>query len=82
MDNGWQFKMVEEGGNFLTDFEVAPHLAKDMVLSNTPMIPGSKDVGSLGCNFHFCSGIMKDSELILLFYDGNCSAQPQFVHLS
>ena len=72
--------MVEEGGNFKTDFKVAPNLAENKVLSNTPMIPGSKDMGSLGCNFHFCSGILKDSRLILLFYDGNYSAQPKFVH--
>ena len=62
VDNGWQFKMVEEGGMFLTDFEWAPHLAKNHVLSETSMIPGSKVVDSSGCNFHFASGIMKDSK--------------------
>ena len=65
VDNGWQFKMVEEGGTFLTDYEWAPHLAKNHVLSQTAMIPGSKVVDSSGCNFHFASGIMKDSKQIL-----------------
>ena len=66
LDNSWTFKMIEDGGSFLTDFEWAPHLAKNGVFSETPLIPGSKAVLSKGCNFHFSSGIMKDSKLIYL----------------
>ena len=62
VDNGWQFKMVEEGGMFLTDFEWAPHLAKNHVLSETPLVPGSKVVKSSGCNFHFANGILNQAE--------------------
>ena len=46
----------------MTDFESAPHIAKNKVLSLTPLIPGSKVVKSKGCNFHFSSGVMKDSK--------------------
>ena len=72
MDNGWQFKMVEEGGMFLTDFEWAPHLAKNHILSQTTLIPGSKVVMSSGCNFHFAHGILKDNNVkqrMKLMYD-------------
>ena len=55
--------MVEEGGMFLTDFEWAPHLAKNHVLSETPLVPGSKVVKSSGCNFHFANGILKDNNV-------------------
>ena len=58
--------MVEEGGTLLTDFELAPHSAKDKVLSEADTIPGSKVVKSAGCNFHFCSGLMKDSKLVFI----------------
>ena len=54
--------MIEEGGSLMTDFESAPHIAKNKVLSLTPLIPGSKVVKSKGCNFHFSSGVMKDSK--------------------
>ena len=54
--------MIEDGGSFMTDFELAPHLAKNKVLSKTPLIPSSKVVMSKGCNFHFSSGVMKDSK--------------------
>ena len=62
-DNGWQFKMVEEGGMFLTDFEWAPHLAKNHILSETSLVPGSKVVESSRCNFHFANGIMKGNNV-------------------
>ena len=68
LDNYWTFKMIEDGGSFLTDFEWAPHLAKNGVFSETPLIPGSKAVLSKGCNFHFSSGIMKDSKLYLSYF--------------
>ena len=74
LDNGWQFKMMEDGGTFLTDFEWAPHLAKNLVLSQTPKIPGSQVVESAGCNFHFASGIMKDNNVkqrMKILYDKN-----------
>lgn len=58
--------MVEEGGTFMTDFEWAPHLAKNIVLSETSKIYNSKVIKSAGCNFHFSSAIMKDSELFLI----------------
>ena len=32
LDNSWTFKMIEDGGSFMTDFEWAPHLAKNGVL--------------------------------------------------
>ena len=67
LDNGWQFKMIEEGGIFMTDFEWAPHLAKNLVFSESPKIHGSKVVQSAGCNFHFSSGVMKDSKCFLYF---------------
>ena len=54
--------MIEDGGSFMTDFELAPHLAKNKVFSKAPLIPGSKVVMSKGCNFHFSSGVMKDSK--------------------
>ena len=60
--------MIEDGGSFVTDFEWAPHLAKNAVFSETPLIPGSKIVLSKGCNFHFSSGIMKDSKLYLSYF--------------
>lgn len=62
LDNDWQFRMVEEGGTLLTDFEWAPHSAKNLVLSETPLVPESKVVFSAGCFFHFCSGLLKDSK--------------------
>ena len=52
----------------MNDFEWAPHLAKNTVLSETPLIPGSKIVYSKDCNFHFSSGIMKDSKLNLGYF--------------
>ena len=53
--------MVTKGGTLLTDFEVAPHAAKDKVFSNTPSIDGSKSVSSSGCGFHFAQALQKDS---------------------
>ena len=57
---------------FLTDFEWAPHLAKNHILSETSLVPGSKVVESSGCNFHFASGILKDNNVkqrMKLLYD-------------
>ena len=74
LDNGWQFKMVEDGGTFIRDFEWAPHLAKNLVLSQTPKMPGSQVVKSAGCNFHFASGILKDNNVkqcMKILYDKN-----------
>ena len=68
LDNSWTFKMIEDGGSFMTDFEWAPHLAKNGVFSEKLLIPGSQIVLSKGCNFHFSAGIMKDSKLNLSYF--------------
>ena len=66
--------MVEDKGIFIRDFEWAPHLAKNLVLSQTPKMPGSQVVKSAVCNFHFASGILKDNNVkqcMKILYDKN-----------
>ena len=64
--------MIEVGGIFMTDFEWAPHLAKNLVLSESPKIHGSKDIQSAVCNFPFSAGVMKDSKWFFLIFRTLC----------